>query len=103
LVAKYIVPDNSELGRYRVLEVWVETSQTKDENRLVVRLDGPHVDIEPRVRIVGFELAKYRSIWSERGGPPYEVWAAPAILPDVLVLERDSKRIEIRRDTRRNE
>jgi hypothetical protein len=48
LTAEYVVPNNADLGRYRPIEVWIEHG-----NRLVVRLKGPHVDTEPRVRVQG--------------------------------------------------
>ena len=64
---------------------------------LVVRLKGPHVDREPRVRIRGLDDVEYRRIWSERDGPPYEVWLAPNPLPDVLKFYRGDKEVEVRR------
>ena len=42
----------------------------------------------------------YRAIWSERGGPPYEVWVAPNPLPDTLTLERDTKKLELHKRTK---
>ncbi len=90
LTAEYVVPPNADLGRYRLLEVWIEHG-----DNLVVRLKGPHVDTAPRVRIQGLADTNYGAIWSERGGSPYEVWAAPNLLPETLVLERDSTKIEL--------
>jgi hypothetical protein len=95
LTAEYVVPNNADLGRYRPIEVWIEHG-----NRLVVRLKGPHVDTEPRVRVQGLADTDYRAIWSERSGPPYEVWEAPNPLPDTLVLERDSTKIELHKRTK---
>lgn len=48
-----------------------------------------------RVRIAGLDEMQYRGIWSERNGPPYERWAAPALLPDTLRLERNGKAVEV--------
>jgi len=97
LVAEYLLPPDTILGDYRVIEVWFEADPRSTDRQIVVRLQGPHVDQEPRVRVVGPEDVRYRSIWSERGGPPYETWTAPDPLPEVLTLERDGKRIELRR------
>jgi hypothetical protein len=96
LTVDYVVPTNADLGRYRPIEVWVEQG-----DRLVVRLKGksPHVDTEPRVRVQGLTDTDYRTNWSERGGPPYEIWAAPEPLPDVLVLERDNLEVELQKRT----
>ena len=95
LTAEYVVPTNADLGRYQPIEVWVERS-----DRLVVRLKGPHVDTEPRVQVQGLTDTDYRTIWSERGGPPYEIWAAPKPLPDKLVLERDNQKLELQKRTK---
>ena len=92
LVAEYTVPDNAELGQYQPLQVWIE-----NDRKLVVRLKGPHHDSEPRVNVRGRTASDYLSIWSERDGPPYEVWLAPDPIPDTIVLERDSKLLELRR------
>lgn len=92
--AEYVVPANADLGRYRPVEVWIEHG-----DHLVVRLNGPHVDTEPRVRIQGLAETDYRAIWSVRDGPPYEVWTAPDPLPDTLILERDSTKIELHKRT----
>jgi hypothetical protein len=92
LTAEYAVPENADLGRYRPLEVWVEKGTD-----LVVRLQGPHVDLEPRVRIQGFPAYSHPSIWSEPGGPPYEIWAAPNPLPETLVLEREGKTVTVKK------
>jgi len=92
LIAEYSVPDNAKLGPYQLVEVWIE-----DGRRLVVRLKGPHVDDEPRVNVRGLTDRDYLSIWSERNGPPYEVWFAPDPIPDTLFLERESKSIELHR------
>ena len=89
------MPTNADLGRYQPIEVWVERS-----DRLVVRLKGPHVDTEPRVQVQGLTDTDYRTIWSERGGPPYEIWAAPKPLPDKLVLERDNQKLELQKRTK---
>ncbi len=95
LVASYEIPADSTLGRYKVVEVWVESRQDKKWEQLVVRLSGPHVDREPRVQIEGLEEDSYRHIWSERGGPPYEVWSAPSPLPNSLTLTRDGKSVSV--------
>ena len=95
LTAEYVIPANANLGRYRPIEVWVEHG-----DRLVVRLKGPHVDTEPRVRVQGLTDMDYRTIWSERSGPLYEVWAAPNPLPDTLILERDTTKIELHKRTK---
>jgi hypothetical protein len=96
-VAGFDVPADADLGEYRLLETWVERHPDSGEERLVVRLKGPHVDQEPRVRIAGLDDLQYRSIWSERNGPPYEVWLAPSPLPDVLKFQRGDKAVEVRR------
>ena len=82
-VAGFDVPADTDLGDYRLIETWVERHPNSGEQRLVVRLKGPHVDREPRVRIAGLDDLHYRGIWSQRDGPPYEVWLAPTPLPDV--------------------
>jgi hypothetical protein len=97
LVATFDVPADAVLGEYRVLETWVERHPASGEDRLVVRLKGPHVDQEPRVRVAGLDDLHYRDIWSERNGPPYEVWLAPNPLPDVLTLQRGGKQVQVRR------
>jgi hypothetical protein len=97
LVAEYRVPAGAVLGPYRLVQVWVEKHPASGENRLVVRLGGPHVDTEPRVRVVGLSETQYRGIWSGRNGPPYEVWAAPDPLPAVITLKRGDSRVELRR------
>ena len=96
-IANYAVPSAADLGDYRPLEVWAEQHPASGEQRLVVRLKGPHVDTEPRVRVVGLDDSRYRSIWSERDGPPYEMWSAPSPLPEFFRLERGGKEIEARR------
>jgi hypothetical protein len=96
-VAEYVVPKAADLGRYRVIESWVETSPRSGDRQLVVRLKGPHVDEEPRVRVVGADDSRYRGLWSERDGPPYEMWSVSDPLPEVIGLERESRRIELRR------
>jgi hypothetical protein len=96
-IAEYVVPADADLGRYQVIESWVEVAQRSSERQIVARLKGPHVDQEPRVRIEGFDDSHYRGIWSKPNGPPYEVWAAPDPLPGVLVIEREGKRIELRK------
>ena len=97
LVAGFDIPAEADLGDYRLLETWVERDPASSELQLVVRLKGPHVDDEPRVRIRGIEDSHYRRIWSERNGPPYEVWLAPIPIPDVLKIYRDDKEVEVRR------
>ncbi|MDA9859024.1 hypothetical protein N9D23_12960 [Rubripirellula sp.] len=92
LIAEYRIPDGADLGPYEPIEVWIE-----NDRKLVVRLDGPHVDSEPRVVVRGLSLQDYRDIWSECDGPPYEVWVAPEPIPDSIFLERDSKSIELKR------
>ena len=96
-VAGFDVPPDADLGEYRLLETWVERHPDSGEQRLVVRLRGPHVDHEPRVRIAGLDDLQYRSIWSERNGPPYEVWLAPSPLPEVLKFQRGDKVVDVRR------
>jgi hypothetical protein len=96
-VAGFDVPADADLGDYQLLETWVERDPASGEQQLVVRLKGPHVDQEPRVRIRGLEDVQYRRIWSERDGPPYEVWLAPNPLPDVLKFHRGDKEVEVRR------
>ncbi len=95
LNAEYAIPNDGDLGEYQVLEVWAETDRDSAEQHLVVRLKGPHHDTEPRVHIVGLDETQYRSIWSERNGPPYEVWAAPYPLPNVLRLKRGDKQVNL--------
>ncbi|MHA3774509.1 hypothetical protein ACXR0O_23540 [Verrucomicrobiota bacterium sgz303538] len=97
LVAEYNVPAGAALERYRPVEVWVEFIPDSTERQLVVRLDGPHVDREPRVRIRGIDDSYYRFLWSERNGPPYEMWKAPEPLPDVLTLERGGDKVQLER------
>ena len=92
LIAEYAVPENAKLGPYEPLEVWIE-----EDHKLVVRLKGPHVDAEPRVHVRGLTDKDYRSSWSERDGPPYEVWRAPDPIPDTLLLQRNSESIELHR------
>ena len=99
-VAGFDVPPDTNLGEYRLLETWVERHPDSGEQRLVVRLKGPHVDQEPRLRIAGLDDLQYRGIWSERNGPPYEVWVAPSPLPAVLTLSRGDKEVEVRRSGR---
>ena len=96
-VAGFDVPAEADLGEYRVVETWVERHPDSGEKRLVVRLNGPHVDREPRVRIAGLDDLQYRGMWSERNGPPYEVWLAPTPLPDALKFQRGDKEIKARR------
>ena len=95
LVAEYRVPAGAALGPYRPAQVWVENHSASGERRLVIRLDGPHVDTEPRVRVAGLDDTQYRGVWSERNGAPYEVWAAPDPLPAVITLERGGTRIDL--------
>ncbi|QDS98276.1 hypothetical protein HG15A2_15490 [Adhaeretor mobilis] len=97
LRAKYAVPRDSELGDYSVLETWCEIDNESGEEQIVVRLKGPHHGEEPRVKIIEPEGMLYRSVWSQRDGPPYEVWAAPVPLPDVLKLRRGNMEIELLR------
>ena len=96
LVAEYQVPSPSKLERYSVREVWIERHAASESNWIVVRLDGPHVDTEPRVQVAGLDsMDDYRGIWSERSGPPYELWAAPEPLPNPLVLTRDGNTLTL--------
>lgn len=95
LRVEYAVPRDSELGDYSVLEVWCELDHESGEEQLIVRLKGPHHGEEPRVEITEPEGMLYRSIWSQRGGPPYEVCAAPVPLPDELKLRRGNMEIEL--------
>ena len=99
LVAEYAIPSGAELGEYRPIEVWVENVPPSSKHEIIVRLAGPHHGGTMRVRIAGLDEMQYRGIWSERNGPPYERWAAPTPLPDVLILERDGKKIEIHKKT----
>jgi hypothetical protein len=99
-VAGFDVPADADLGEYRLVETWVERHPDSGEQRLVVRLKGPHVDREPRVRIAGLDDLQYRSIWSERDGPPYEVWLAPTPLPEVLKFRRHDKEVQVGRTGR---
>jgi hypothetical protein len=92
LVAEYTIAPDAKLDPYTPLEVWIE-----DGRKLVVRLKGPHVDTEPRVKIQGLTDREYRSIWSERDGPPYEVWIAPDPIPDTLILQRGENSTVVRR------
>lgn len=85
LIAEYSVPEGAKLGPYEPVQVWIE-----DDRKLVIRLKGPHVDTEPRVNVLGLTDRDYRTIWSERDGPPYEVWLAPDPIPETIVLERES-------------
>jgi hypothetical protein len=96
-VAEYLVPHDAQLGEYRPIEVWAETVAPSRGQQIIVRLAGPHHGSQPRVQIAGFDETQYRGIWSERDGPPYERWAAPSPLLDVLTLERDGKKIDVRR------
>jgi hypothetical protein len=96
LVGEYQVPSPSKLERYSVREVWVERHAASKSNWIVVRLDGPHVDTEPRVQVTGLDsMDDYRGIWSERSGPPYELWEAPEPLPNPLVLTRDGNTLTL--------
>ena len=96
-VAEYLVPHDAQLGEYRPIEVWAETVAPSKEQQIIVRLAGPHHGGAMRVRIAGFDETQYRGIWSERDGPPYERWAAPSPLPDILRLERDGKTVDVPR------
>ena len=96
-IAEYAVPSDAVLGDYRPIEVWAESAPRSTEHWIVVRLKGPHHGGTNRVRIRGFDDTQYRGIWSERNGPPYEMWVAPDPLPDTLSLERDGKHIDVRK------
>lgn len=96
-LAEYTIPDGAVLGDYRPIEIWAESDPQSPERRIVVRLNGPHHGGSIRVGIRGFDATQYRGIWSERNGPPYEMWAAPDPLPDTLKLERNGKQIEVKR------
>ena len=96
LSAEYVVPADAEFGEYRIIEVWTETDPDSQTTQLIVRLRGPHHGTEPRVTIVAPKNVRYLSAWSEPNGPPYEVWAVPEPLPEVLKMHRD-KIIELRR------
>jgi hypothetical protein len=95
LIADYVVPDDANLGEYQVLEVWAETDRESGTQQLIVRLKGPHHGTEPRVQIAEPGNVQYLSIWSKRNGPPYEVWAAPDPIPEVLKLQRGNRTIEL--------
>lgn len=96
LIAQYDVPINGKLDKYLIRQVWIERHGSSNEDRLVVRLEGPHVDSEPRVKVYGLDYYEdYRSIWSERGGPPYEVWLAPSPLVDPLILSRNGQALKL--------
>ena len=97
LVAEYTVPDKASTGEYRVVEVWVERAGGTRELLLVVRLAGPHVGTEPRMQVAGLKETDYRTVWSERDGPPYEVWSAPTPLPETLTLRRSDTEVQLRR------
>jgi hypothetical protein len=97
LEAEYVVPNDADIGGYQVLEVWAETDPESGTRQLIVRLNGPHHDTEPRVQVAEPEDAQYLSIWSERNGPLYEVWTAPDPLPEVLKLQRADNKIELTR------
>ncbi|QDV41239.1 hypothetical protein Enr13x_10770 [Stieleria neptunia] len=90
LIASYPLDQDAELPPYRIKEVWIE-----NDRNLVVRLDGPHVDDEPRVNVRGLDRFAYRTIWSEPNGPPYEIWTLPGSPPDSIVLEREGNVIEL--------
>ncbi len=98
LKGEYAVPGDADLGDYQVLEVWAETDRESGVQQLIVRLNGPHHGEQPRVQVVGLDETQYLSIWSERDGPPYVVWAAPDPLPEVLSLQRGDKKIDLTRD-----
>jgi hypothetical protein len=93
LIARYVPVRESALGVYEVREVWAERSERYKSDVIIVRLGGSHYGDEPRVRIVGMKEFDYLTIWSERNGPPYEIWKAPNPLPSTLVLEREGKEI----------
>jgi len=96
LVAQYDVPPSSKLGQYTLVEAWIERSSEGNETRLVIRLKGPHVDHQPRVEVTGLDyMEDYRHIWSEPGGSPYEVWAAPMPPSNPLVLTREGTEVKL--------
>src|SRR4051794_21672122 len=47
-VTGYAVPTEAKLGDYRLVETWIERDPASGEHRLVVRMQGPYVDREPR-------------------------------------------------------
>ena len=93
LIAEYDVPADSQVGKYRVLECWIERDPELGERQLAVRLKGPHHDDEPRVIVDGL---RYRTIWSERNGSPYEIWDAPEPSPEALTLRNGQEELTIR-------
>jgi len=102
LKAEYVVPDDAVLGDYRVIEVWAETDTNSGTEQLIVRLKGAHHGTEPRVAVVEPKNVRYMSIWSERNGPPFEVWAAPFPLPrspEVATRRRNDRSRTSRRMT----
>jgi hypothetical protein len=93
LIARYVPVQGSAPGGYEVLEVWVERSERYRSDVIVVRLGGSHHGNEPRVWINGMKEFDYLTIWSNRNGPPYEIWKAPDPLPSTLALAREGKEI----------
>jgi hypothetical protein len=93
LIARYVPVGETALEGYEVREVWAERSERYKSDIIVVRLGGSHYGDEPRVRLRGMKEFDYLTIWSERDGPPYEIWKAPIPLPSTLVLEREGKEI----------
>ena len=93
LVAQYMPAEHTSIGGYEVRQVWVERSERYKGDVVVVRLGGSHYGEEPRVRIQGMKEFDYLTIWSERNGPPYEIWKAPDPLPSSVVLEREGKKV----------
>ena len=96
-VAGYATTSDATLGEYRLIKAWVERHPESGENRLIVRLAGPHVDTEPRVAVIGLDETAYRTCWSAGGRPPYEVWLAPNPTPAVITFERGGKEVSARR------
>ena len=89
LVARYEGLQGKEFGEYEGVAAWVEfCDASKEQVQLVVKLHGPHIGQEPRVRIKGFARASYRFLWSDSRGSLYELRAIWGPLPEEFVLFR---------------